>query len=54
MIPKIDSQIGISVYSTKFNGIGGQIKVKAEDFEVSEILSEKSLNSFNQKEEYAI
>jgi tRNA pseudouridine13 synthase len=54
VIPKIDSQIGISVYSTKFNGVGGRIRDEAENFKVNEILSEKSLNSINQQDGYAV
>ena len=54
MIPNLDSQIGISVYSTKFDGIGGKIRVTPEDFEVSERISEKTLNAINQEEGYAV
>ena len=54
MIPDLDSQIGISVYSTKFDGVGGKIRVSPEDFEVSEKISEKTLNSINQEEGYAV
>ena len=54
MIPKIDSQIGISVFSTKFNGIGGQIRTEAENFEVTEVLSDKSLKSISQQDGYAV
>ena len=54
MIPTIDSQIGISVYSTKFHGIGGQIRTEAENFKVDEVLSEKSLKSINQQDGYAV
>ena len=54
MIPDLDSQIGISVYSTKFDGIGGKIRVAPEDFEVSEKILEKTLNSINQEEGYAV
>jgi len=54
VIPDLDSQIGISVYSTKFNGIGGKIRVTPEDFEVSEKISEKTLNSINQEDGYAV
>lgn len=54
MIPKIDSQIGISVFSTKFNGIGGRIRTEAENFEVTEVLSEKSLKSISQQDGYAV
>ena len=54
MIPHLDSQIGISVYSTKFDGIGGKIRVTPEDFEVSERILEKTLNSINQEEGYVV
>ena len=54
MIPKIDSQIGISVYSTKFNGIGGRIRTEAENFKVTEVISEKSLKSIGQQDGYAV
>ncbi|HUU47590.1 MAG TPA: tRNA pseudouridine(13) synthase TruD [Nitrosopumilaceae archaeon] len=54
MIPKIDSQIGIYVYSTKFEGIGGNIRSESEDFEVSEVISEKSLKLISEQNGYAI
>ncbi|MGY5151939.1 MAG: tRNA pseudouridine(13) synthase TruD [Candidatus Nitrosopumilus sp. bin_6a] len=54
MTPDIDSQIGISVYSTKFSGIGGKIRVAPEDFQVSELLSEKIKNSINDQNGYAV
>ena len=54
MIPDLDSQIGISVYSTKFDGIGGKIRVISEDFEVTEKILEKTQNSINQEEGYAV
>ena len=54
MIPEIDSQIGISVYSTKFPGIGGKIRVEPEDFQVSELISEKVKNSINDQNGYAV
>lgn len=54
MIPEIDSQIGISVYSTKFTGIGGRIRTEAEDFGVTEVLSGKSLQSICQQDGYAV
>jgi tRNA pseudouridine13 synthase len=54
VIPDIDSEIGILVYSTKFNGIGGRIRVKAEDFEVVEVISEKLLKTVNHQGNYAI
>ena len=45
MIPEIDSQIGILVYSTNFAGTGGKIRQKPEDFEVSEVISDNALKS---------
>ena len=54
MIPEIDSQIGISVFSTTFNGIGGRIRSEAEDFQVSEVLSDKSLKSISSQDGYAV
>ncbi len=54
MIPSIDSQIGITVYSTKFDGIGGKIKVNPEDFIVTEKISEKTQNSISEKDGYAV
>ncbi len=54
MIPKLDSQIGISVYSTKFSGIGGKIRVEPEDFQVNELISEKIKNSINDQSGYAV
>ena len=54
MIPDLDSQIGILVYSTKFPGIGGKIRVEPEDFQVSELLSEKSKKSIDGEHGYAV
>ncbi|MDC4231853.1 MAG: tRNA pseudouridine(13) synthase TruD [Nitrosopumilus sp.] len=54
MIPDLDSQIGITVYSTEFNGIGGKIRVEPEDFQVSEIISQRAQNSINDAEGYAV
>ncbi|HSG83628.1 MAG: tRNA pseudouridine(13) synthase TruD [Nitrosopumilus sp.] len=54
MIPKLDSQIGISVYSTKFSGIGGKIRIEPEDFQVNELISEKIKNSINDQSGYAV
>ena len=42
MIPKIDSEIGITVFSTTFDGIGGKIRVTPDDFQVSEKISERA------------
>ncbi|MEO2264600.1 MAG: tRNA pseudouridine(13) synthase TruD [Nitrosopumilus sp.] len=54
MIPNLDSQIGISVYSTNFNGIGGKIRVQSEDFQVTEIISKRSQKSINEQDGYAV
>jgi tRNA pseudouridine13 synthase len=54
VIPALDSQIGISVYSTNFDGVGGKIRVTPEDFEVSEVISEKSLKSISEQDGYAV
>lgn len=54
MIPNLDSQIGITIYSTKFNGIGGKIRVSPDDFQVSEIISEQAQNSINNKVGYVV
>lgn len=54
MIPVLDSQIGITIYSTKFNGIGGKIRVIPDDFQVSEIISEQSQNSISDEDGYAV
>ena len=42
MIPKIDSEIGISTYTTNFPGCGGAIRKQKEDFNVSELITEKA------------
>lgn len=54
MIPQIDSQIGITTYSTSFDGIGGKIRSAPEDFHVSEKISEKSFNSIKEQDGYAV
>ncbi len=54
MISNLDSQIGISVYSTKFSGIGGKIRVEPEDFQVTELISEKVKNSIKEENGYAV
>jgi len=54
VIPNLDSQIGITIYSTKFNGLGGKIRVEPEDFQVSEIISQRAQNSINAQEGYAV
>lgn len=54
MIPKLDNEIGISVYSTKSQGSGGMIKSSPEQFFVSEILKEKIVESISQSGTYAV
>lgn len=54
MIPDLDSQIGITEYSTKFNGIGGRIRVNVGDFEVNELLSKKKQSAIKYDEGYAV
>ena len=54
MIPDIDTRIGISVYSTGFDGIGGRIRAKPEDFAVSEALSEAAQESIRESGDYAV
>lgn len=54
MIPKIDSEIGILVYTTKFSGCGGKIRRRREDFAVSEVLSDKLLESLSQQDGFAV
>jgi len=45
VIPKIDSDIGIGLYTTKFAGCGGKPRTRLEDFLVSEVLGKKTLAS---------
>jgi len=54
VIPDLDSLIGISVYSTDFDGIGGKIRVTPEDFQVSEMISKKSQNAIGDNDGHAV
>ena len=54
MIPNLDKLIGISIYCTKTDGIGGRIKSSPEQFFVSEILREKSLDKISSSGSYTI
>ena len=54
MIPEIDSELGLNVYSTKFSGTNGKIKQNNKDFEVSEVLSEKALDTISEETGFAI
>jgi tRNA pseudouridine13 synthase len=46
-VPRIDMLAGIELYSTKFEGIGGHIKNRNEDFEVTEILHNSVFKKFS-------
>ena len=54
MIPSIDKDIGISVFTTKFPPVTGKIKQNENDFIVSEVLSEKTLSSFDNSDGHAV
>ncbi len=54
MVPKIDSDIGIFAYSTKFEGVGGRIKSTPDSFFVSEVLDQKTLSKISQTNGYAV
>ncbi|MGQ0791819.1 MAG: tRNA pseudouridine(13) synthase TruD [Nitrosopumilaceae archaeon] len=54
MIPKIDSEIGISVYTTRFAGCGGKIKSRDEEFLVSEVLSTNTIQNISADGDYAV
>jgi len=54
VIPKIDSEIGISVYTTRFEGCGGKIKSKDDDFLVSEVLSKNAIQNISADGDYAV
>ena len=54
MIPQIDKDIGISVYTTKSSSISGKIKQNENDFSVKEVLSEKAIDSFDNDEGHAV
>ena len=54
MIPDIDSDIGISCYSTQFPGSGGKIRTGSDDFQVTEVLSPYSVSLINQDTGYPV
>ena len=54
MIPKIDSEIGISAYTTNFPGCGGVIRKQKEDFNVSELITEKSSSRICSESGFAV
>ena len=54
MIPQIDNEIGISVYTTKSSSVQGKIKQNENDFLVKEVLSEKAIDSFDNLDGHAV
>ncbi len=54
MVPKLDNQIGISVYCTSAKGSGGKIKSSPEQFFVSEVLREKTFEKISSKGNYVV
>ena len=54
MIPKIDSEIGILSYTTDFPGCGGIIRKQKEDFNVSELITEKSRSRICSESGFAV
>lgn len=54
MIPKLDNLIGISIYCTNTDGIGGKIRNSQDQFLVSEVLREKTLAKISQSGDYAV
>ncbi len=54
MIPEIDKEIGISVYTTNSFPKNGKIKQNETDFFVHEVISEKATKSFDNKEGHAV
>ncbi|MDI1496172.1 MAG: tRNA pseudouridine synthase D [Cenarchaeum symbiont of Oopsacas minuta] len=53
-IPKLDSLIGMDLYSTSTLGTGGSIKKRREDFLVRETLSKKTLSKITTTGGYAV
>ncbi len=54
MIPKIDSEIGILTYTTDFLGCGGIIRKQKEDFNVSELITDKSRSRICSESGFAV
>jgi tRNA pseudouridine13 synthase len=52
--PKIDSDIGILVYTTNYRGCGGKIRVRNDDFTVSEVLDKKITALLSQEDGFAV
>ena len=54
MIPQIDKELGIYVYTTNSSSISGKIKQNENDFLVKEVLSEKAIDSFDNLDGHAV
>ena len=54
MIPQIDKEIGISVYTTNSSPVSGKIKQNKNDFLVKEVLSQKAIDSFDNLDGHAV
>ena len=54
MIPKIDSDIGILAYTTNSSGCGGTIRKQKEDFNVSELITEKAHSKICSESGFAV
>ena len=54
MIPQIDKEIGLSVYTTKYAPTSRKIKKNENDFLVKEVLSEKAIDSFDNLDGHAV
>lgn len=53
-VPKIDSDMGIDVYSSDSKGTGGTIKESPEDFLVSEVISDRAHASITDEPGHAV
>ena len=54
MIPSIDSEIGITIYTTSFAGTGGRIRDTPENFQVREVITDRALRSIQEESGYAV
>jgi tRNA pseudouridine13 synthase len=54
VIPKIDTDIGILSYTTKYDGCGGKIRQGLDDFAVYEVLAEKTLLTMSGHDGFAV
>jgi len=54
VIPQIDKDIGIFVYTTNSSSVQGKIKQNENDFLVKEVLAEKAIDSFDNLDGHAV